>query len=256
MNLKWFDKLSPYYTLLKHWGFRYKCPICGYHSKDLAPVGIDLPVIREKRIIGAGLRNGGCYKCGATDRTKLVYTYLKKELKVFKNPEKKVLHVAPEILIVKKFKDFKFKNYIQGDFFAEGQYNLEYDNSVQHMDIQEIPYPNNSFDLIICNHVLEHVKCAHKALSEIFRVLKRRGVAILQVPISETLLTTIEDNSVTSEKQREELYGQRDHVRLFGQDYPHLLSTHGFVVQRINLHNKYPSYGFNPKEDLFICSKD
>lgn len=240
--------------LLKHFGFKYKCPICGYHSRDLMPIGNDLPVIKEKHIIGAGLRNGGCYKCGALDRFKLIYTFLKYELNIFKDNDKRILHFAPETIIAQKFIEANFTNYIQADFFAEGQH-CEYNDKVMHMDVQDIPYADNTFDLILCNHVLEHVPNDQKALQEIYRVLKKDGLAIIQVPISKTEMKTLENPNITSEKERERLFGQKDHVRLYGQDYIYRLEIAGFNVQCINLFPMYPKFGINPEEKLFICAK-
>ena len=242
------------FDFVKHFGLKYKCPICGYHSHDLMPIGNDLPVIKEKHIIGAGLRKGGCYKCGALDRFKLIYTFLKYELNIFKDKSKKILHFAPETIIAQKFIEANFQNYIQADFFAEDQH-CEYNDNVKHMDVQNIPYTDNTFDLILCNHILEHVPNDQKALQEIYRVLKKDGLAILQVPISKTESKTLENLNVTSEQERERLFGQKDHVRLYGQDYIYRLETAGFKVQSLNLFPKYPKFGLNPEEKLFICTK-
>lgn len=241
-------------NLLKHFGFKYICPFCGYHSHDLAPIGNDLPIIKEKHIIGAGLRNGGCYKCGAQDRFKLIYTFLKYELKIFNDNTKSVLHFAPENIIAEKFIEAHFTNYIQADFFAEGQH-CEYGKDVTHMDVQDIPFAENSFDLVLCNHVLEHVPNDKKVMFEIFRVLKPQGTAILQVPISQTEAKTSENSNITDENERERRFGQKDHLRLYGQDYVSRLESCGFTVHRLNIFKNYSKFGINQEEDLFICTK-
>lgn len=244
-----------YINLLSHWGFKYKCPFCGFHSRKLNPIGIDNPTIRRYQIIGAGLRNAGCPKCGSTDRERLVYTFLKHELAIFNKPQTRVLHIAPEMIIADQFIKHGFANYTCGDFFAEGQHADYSHELVKHMDVQNLPFADNSFDLIICNHVLEHVFDEKKAMQELFRVLTKDGRAILQVPISPILEKTISDPSITDGTILEEKFGQRDHVRLFGKDYAEILESCGFLVEKIKLHIRYPKFAFNPKEILFIGKK-
>ncbi len=244
-----------YTNLLSHWGFKYKCPFCGFHSRKLNPIGIDNPTIRRYQIIGAGLRNAGCPKCGSTDRERLVYTYLKQGLDIFNKPQTRVLHIAPEMIIANQFVAHGFKNYICGDFYAEGQHADYSKDFVKHMDVQNLPFADNSFDLIICNHVLEHVYDEKKAIQELFRVLAEGGLAILQVPISLTLEKTISDTTITDGAILEEKFGQKDHIRLFGMDYKHILESQGFTIQELKLQQKHPKYGLNPNEILFIGRK-
>ncbi len=244
-----------YTNLLSHWGFKYKCPFCGFHSRKLNPIGIDNPTIRRYQIIGAGLRNAGCPKCGSTDRERLVYTFLKQGLDIFNKPQTRVLHIAPEMIIAGQFIKHGFANYTCGDFFAEGQHADYSHELVKHMDVQNLPYEDESLDLVICNHVLEHVFDEKKAMQELFRVLAKDGQAILQVPISPILEKTISDTTITDGATLEEKFGQKDHVRLFGKDYKSKLESCGFKVQEIKLQSQYPKYGFNPKEILFVGRK-
>ena len=250
-----FQNRQTYVNLLSHWGFKYKCPFCGFHSKNLLPIGIDNPTIRKYQIIGAGQRNACCPKCGSTDRERLVYTYLKYELNIFSRPQTRVLHIAPEMIIADQFIAHNFKNYTCGDFYAEGQHADYSRDFVEHMDVQNLPFADNSFDLIICNHVLEHVFDEKKAICELYRVLAKNGIAVLQVPISPVLETTISDPSITDKDILEKKFGQKDHVRLFGMDYKSRLESCGFNVQEIKLQCQYPKYGLNPKEILFVGRK-
>lgn len=244
-----------YFDLLSHWGLKYKCPFCGFHAKDLLPIGISNPTIERYQIIGAGLRNSACPKCGSSDRERLVYAYLKHELKIFGKHQARILHIAPEMVIAKKFIEHKFTNYICGDFYAEGQHADYSKDLVKQMDVQNLSFSDGSFDLIICNHVLEHVFDEKKAICELYRVLARDGIAILQVPFSPNLKKTISDPSITDKAILEEKFGQKDHIRLFGTDYKTILESCGFSVQELNLYNRYPKYGLNPKEILFVGRK-
>jgi SAM-dependent methyltransferase len=239
--------------LFVHSGNSIECPYCGYKAKDLAPIGYDFPVLKEKQIIGGGLRNGGCYNCFCSDRERLLYTYFFEESDTFKKTKKlKVLHIAPEPSLSKYLLKMVFEEYVCGDLFTEG---YSHPDHVTNMDVTEIPFGDNHFDLVICNHVLEHVPDDKKAMSEIYRVLKTGGKAVLQVPISANNEETFEDFSVIDPKQRELVFGQYDHIRIYGQDYPKKLETIGFSVERLNISSLYPKRGLNPKEDLFVARK-
>ena len=117
------------------------------------------------------------------------------------------------------------------------------------------PFDDDTFDLILCSHVLEHVVEDDVAIRELVRVVKPGGTAILQVPISKNSAETFEDFSVVGPEEREQTFGQFDHVRIYGQDYDDRLRKGGFTVDRVNLSQQYVKYGVNPDEDLFVCSK-
>jgi SAM-dependent methyltransferase len=99
-----------------------------------------------------------------------------------------------------------------------------------HFDLHEIPFDAGQFDTVLCNHVMEHVRDDKKVLSEILRILKPDGFAILQVPLDPNLEKTYEDSSITDPRAREKHFGQKDHVRLYGRDYPEILRKCGFNV--------------------------
>ena len=125
--------------------------------------------------------------------------YLKKEYpEVFKS--KKILHVAPEQNLSKKL--YKNKNYITGDLNSKF---VDLKLDITNMDIE-----NESIDVIICNHVLEHIPNDILAMEELYRILKNKGFAILQVPISLDIENTIEDPSIVTEKDRLLHFGQID----------------------------------------------
>lgn len=233
---------------------KYTCPFCNFSSNALSPIGLDIPVLKEKQVVGAGSRPGGCYNCGSTDRDRLVYIYLKEKLKIFgQGKDKSILHIAPENILSSKLLEFGFSNYVCGDLFAEG---YKYPDHVQNMNLLNLPFSENTFDLVICNHVLEHIPTDLEAMKEIHRVLKPGGQAILQVPISKNSALTLEDSSITNPKEREIAFGQFDHIRIYGQDYVDRLTKAGLVVNRVNLSTEYPGYGLNVEEDLFIAAKE
>lgn len=235
-----------------HSGDRYTCPFCGYHAKDLSPIGADFKVLTEKQVVGAGLRKGGCYKCGSTDRERLVFIYLKEVAKVLERKDIRILHFAPEKRLANTLRKIGFEEYICGDLFTEG---YDYPDYVQNMNVLDIPYEDDFFDLVVCNHLLEHVPADIDAMKELYRVLKPSGKAILQVPISKNLDKTFEDFSVTDPEEREIVLGQFDHVRIYGQDYTDRLSSVGFKVERINISREYEKYGLSMDEDIFIGKK-
>lgn len=237
--------------LFKHRGNKYTCPFCGYSSDMLLPFGQENEAVRKHHIIGAGRRNARCLKCDSRDRERLIYIYLKQVARIFEKQELEILHIAPELNLAKKLRETNFR-YICGDLFTEGYHYPEY---VQNMNVLHLPFEGNTFDVILCNHVLEHVPEDRKAMSEIYRVLKPGGFALLQVPISYRIGHTIEDPSIQSPHQREITFGQKDHCRLYGKDYINRLQECGFHVEAASISENYPQYGFNPEEKLFICTK-
>lgn len=143
-------------------------------------------------------------------------------------------------------------NYISGDLNP-----LAADRKI---DITDINFENDYFDFIICNHVLEHIQNDRKAMSELFRVLKPGGEAILQVPISKYNKETFEDSSVTTQEEREKYFGQRDHVRIYGKDYKKRLEDVGFKVNLYDIKKdlnikEIKKLGLNEEENLYIGNK-
>lgn len=239
-------------------GNEYQCPICTHHFRKMLPGGFDLEVIREKSIIGSGLRdNNICPYCQSTDRDRLVFLYLKQKTDIFKQ-KVKILHVSPEPSLYNILKKQKNILYVTGTKYSEGIY---YHKDIDSIDLLQLPYGDGEFDMVICNHVLEHIVDDAKAISEIHRVLAHNGSAILQVPISNQLENTYEDSSITSRELREEHFGQFDHVRIYGKDYVDRLEKAGFKVQSFHPLNKKQGndglnrFALNKNEKLFVGHK-
>ena len=163
-----------------------------------------------------------------------------------------ILHIAPEWNLSQWIAKQQPKTYVQGDRHMEG---YQYNDSVHHMDITALPFPEGQFDWIICNHVLEHIEEDSIAMRELHRVLKPGGGAILQVPISRKIDKTYEDKTIQSPEAREKHFGQNDHVRVYGNDYPKRLIAAGFKVEEISTNPRQIKSGLNPKEVVFYCHK-
>ncbi len=228
-------------------GTTYQCPLCGYRCRDWAYSGVDAEVNSKLDIIGAGRRKNVCHQCGSNDRERLVIAFLNEQLKSQDWTKIAVLHIAPEYNLSRWIAQQQPQRYIQGDRHMEG---YQYPAAVQHMDITQLPFETNTFDWVICNHVLEHIEDDKKAMDEIYRVLKPRGSAVLQVPISLKLDKTYENKSIQTPDEREQHFGQRDHVRIYGPDYVQRLKEVGFEVNRQKIKSEN-NWGLNPLEDVF-----
>jgi SAM-dependent methyltransferase len=174
--------------------------------------------------------NALCPGTLSLERHRLLWLYLKNNTTFF-NDFLNVLHVAPEQVFYKKFKLIKNWNYITTDLISP--------LADIKADVCNLPFENSKFDLIICNHVLEHIVDDLKAIQEIFRVLKKGGKAIIQVPLEESRLKTFEDSRVKKPKERARLFGQYDHVRIYGIDFYERLKSPGFIVKAVDVLKDY-----------------
>lgn len=148
----------------------------------------------------------------------------KKRNRFFSKPLK-VLHVAPEQAFFKRFKKQSNLEYITTDLFSP--------LADVKADLCDLPFADNSFEFILCNHVLEHIQDDKKAMQELYRVMKTGGMGIFQVPQDYKRKETFEDNSITDPKERTQIFGQYDHVRIYGLDYFDKLRSVGFQVEEV-----------------------
>lgn len=159
------------------------------------------------------------------ERHRLLWLYLKNETDFF-TARKKVLHFAPEQCFLKRFRVLKNLDYTTTD--------LKSPIADVKADICNLPFKDDSYDIILCNHVLEHIPNDIKAMQELYRVLKPNGMAFLQIPQDLNREKTFEDNSITNKKERAKIFGQYDHVRIYGRDYFDKLRSIGFKVEEID----------------------
>jgi SAM-dependent methyltransferase len=219
-------------------GDNVECPVCQNHYSKFLPYG---------RIARA---NALCPNCLALERHRLMWLYLQERTDFF-TEKLKVLHIAPEHCFIDRFEVLPNLEYITGD--------IESPLAKVKMDVHKIPFPDNTFDVVFCNHVLEHVEDDLKACAEFNRVLKPNGWGILQSPVYK-LEKTLEDNSITDPSERERLFGQRDHVRKFGLDYAERLRKSGLIIEENQFVKEIPEekvkrFALAPDEVLFVCKK-
>ncbi len=185
------------------------------------------------------------------ERHRLLWLYLQNETSFFTTPAK-MLHIAPEQCFLKRFKAQKNLDYITSDLYSP--------IADVKADICDLPFDDDSFDVVFCNHVLEHIEDDNKAMSELFRVLKPGGFGIFQIPQDLDREKTYEDFSITSPEERTKHFGQYDHVRVYGKDYFKRLQAVGFTVNEVNYSKSLTKdlvkkYGLVDGEILPVCSK-
>ncbi|APU68949.1 class I SAM-dependent methyltransferase [Christiangramia flava] len=192
-------------------GSRYTDPIDGNSFRKFLPYGYENQ--RENVLSPSTL---------SLERHRLLWLYLKQETDFFQK-KLEVLHFAPEQAFYKRFRKLKNLKYTTTD--------LNSPLADVKADICNLPFKENSFDFILCNHVLEHIPDDTKAMQELYRILRPGGTAILQIPQELDREQTFQDDSITNPSERARIFGQYDHVRVYGRDYFDKLRSIGFQVQ-------------------------
>jgi SAM-dependent methyltransferase len=192
-----------------------------------------------------------CPRCDSLDRHRLLWLFLHNRTDIFRD-RLRVLHLAPEFIIEKELRASPNLDYTSAD--------LESPSAMMSFDITDIPFAECTFDVILCSHVLEHIQDDRKAMSELYRILKPGGWALVLVPLDAERRDTFEDPSVVDSMEREQLFGQFDHVRVYGRDFTDRLVAAGFAVrQEFYAEELGPTVaqhcGLLTELDMFYCTK-
>ena len=215
------------------------CPLCNSNVRQFYPAGLDRrPDAR-------------CPVCNSLERHRLFYKLTEEHTDLFDGAEKHLLHIAPEEGIEKLLRELPNVHYLSAD--------LEDTNAMVRMDITDIQYPAESFDVIFCSHVLEHVPDDRRALREFYRVLKPGGWCGIQIPVTDAV--TFEDPTVTDPEKRLRIFGQRDHVRRYGPDVRDRMEAAGFAVhefttETVASEEEIVRMGLMRNDRFYLCRKD
>ena len=222
-----------------------QCPLCGCQRRKFLPYGY--VTSRE---------NALCPNCLSLERHRLLWLWLVRESDIGRGAMAlpKMLHIAPEVALMRKFRKMYASTpdrYVTAD--------LESPLADMHFDVQQIPLEAESFDAIICNHIMEHVEDDHKALRELYRILRRGGWGVILSPVDLEREKTFEDDTITDPAERTRIFGQYDHRRIYGRDYAARLREAGFEVYDIDYKNELSKaeqelYAL-PADHLYIVCK-
>lgn len=193
---------------LLHTGCQVRCPICGGHWRGF--------------LARRGRPGVECPRCGAWERHRLLWLWLERCTDLLR-AEHRVLHVSPEPAIARRLRDEAGLDYLSID--------LEPGAAMEAMDLTAIRRPDDSFDVVLCSHVLEHVPDDRGAMRELRRVLRSGGWGVIQVPMLAP--STHEDATLTDPSQRALAFSQPDHVRVYGPDFLDRLRDSGFGVEAL-----------------------
>ena len=233
-----FKKFAPVF----YKGNKVECPVCERSFSKFLSFGSKV----------AHRENVLCPYDLTLERHRLMWLYLKNETDFFTAPLK-VMHIAPEQCFLDLFRAQKNLNYTTGDLVSP--------IADIHFDLHKIPLDKDQYDVIFCNHVMEHVDDDHQCMSELHRIMKPGGWGILQVPIDYNRNETYEDPSITTPEEREKHFWQYDHVRLYGLDYPDKLRAAGFEVEEYDYtqhfsKEEYERMRLQPKEKIYVVKKN
>ena len=222
-----------------------QCPLCGCQRRKFLPYGY--VTSRE---------NALCPNCLSLERHRLLWLWLVRESDIGRGAMAlpKMLHIAPEVALMRKFKKMYASTpdrYVTAD--------LESPLADMHFDVQQIPLAKESFDAIICNHIMEHVEDDGKALRELYRIMRRGGWGVILSPVELEREKTFEDDTITDPAERTRIFGQYDHRRIYGRDYAARLREVGFEVYDIDYKNELSKaeqelYAL-PADHLYIVCK-
>ena len=238
------QRLQLWYAFFRLRGYYYRgraveCPCCEGHFRRFLAYGA------TKR------PDAVCPSCHSLERHRMLWLYLQRETKVFTD-RLRLLHFAPEPIIQKRLRDLPQLDYTSADLYSP--------LAMEKVDIMALPYPDSSFDVMLCSHVLAHVEDDKKAMAEMLRVLRPGGYALIQSQLFPTLSTTLEVPEATTPEQRLQAYGQEDRCRNYGADYKDRLQEAGFEAQQIDYSLAFSplerkKYGLDRQDYIFHCNR-
>lgn len=204
-----------------------ECPLCGCRRRKFLPYGY----VTQRE-------NALCPNCLALERHRTLWLWLLRESDIGRGAVAlpRLLHVAPEVALMRKFSRIYAKqpaDYVTAD--------LESPLADLHFDIQHIPLEDESFDVVICNHIMEHVEDDRLAMREILRIMRKGGWGVILSPVDLQREKTFEDDTITDEAERTRIFGQYDHRRIYGRDYAERLREAGFEVYECDYANLIPA---------------
>lgn len=194
-----------------------ECPVCGCRRRKFLPYGYVVP--REDAL---------CPRCLSLERHRLLWLWLERETDIAKG-DKRLLHVAPEVSLMRRLKRIYAGN---DDMYVTAD--LESPLAKMHFDIQNIPLEDGFADIVICNHIMEHVADDRRAMREIHRVMRTGGWGIILSPVELSRAETFEDDTISDPAERTRIFGQYDHRRIYGRDYTDRLREAGFEAETID----------------------
>jgi hypothetical protein len=236
------NKIRLFFLRLKYSGNKVICPCCKSTFSEFAPFGDN----RRK--------NAWCPNCESLERHRLLWMYFENKTNLF-DKKLKVLHVAPEAVFFNWFKKQKNIDYYPVDIFPH-----LYPKGTTYLDILNYEIPDNSFDVIICNHVFQYIEDDKKAMKNLYNIMKEGGWGIMQVPINTTATLTYEDNTITDPLEREKAFGLKEHVRYYSYDYADKLREASFTVNVDDFSTGFTDeeiykYGFWKGDSIYYCTK-
>ena len=240
--------------------YRYRgdvlCALCGAHFDEFVDTGFQSPLTISRQIIGMGPAKDMCPVCSGRARTRLILLYLQEQI-LSQHGDAEILHFAPEYPLQSWIKLYPRVSLTMCDLMPEV---YEMIDGVEQTDITALKYADQSFDLVICSHVLEHVPDDRLAMREVMRVLKPGGKAILLAPFAIDGQGTDEDPSVTDATERERRFGQSDHIRIYERDeFVRRVEETGFSVRLFDPYKEHPALAkemaLNPLELLPIAER-
>lgn len=236
---------------------RKRCVICNCSLGRFLPHGKGIvdcaPLSLALNVVGSDVQNMECPWCGSTDRERHLVLYMEHTNVVSRLEGSRILHLAPEKRLGPVLHASGAVLYVAADLIGGPNVDIR-------LDLAQVPFADAAFDVVVANHVLEHVHALEASLAELHRVLTPGGLAILQTPYSPVLTTTFEDSGIKTGEARFQAYGQDDHVRLFGRDIAAVIEAAGFrslmTTHKATLPDvRAKDWGINPQEPFFLFER-